>query len=119
MHERASQQARAEQHTLALLTLVVARNPYVGGMKDLELDDLFTGLARATVTAAPYSAAVMRGIETAVGLEARLGRLVLSQAHVDLLGGKDLARYWRNTRGSRAGASREALSALRGLKRKR
>ena len=88
---------------------MLARNPMIGGLKDLELDDLYTGLARHEINAAPYSTAVMRGIELAVALHAATGRLVLSQAHVDLLDGRALARWFKD----RPRAGRENLRRLR------
>jgi hypothetical protein len=120
IHDRATHQARADQHPIALLVTILAKHPYVGGMKDVEVDDMYTGLARVGVGKAPYSPAVMRGIDVAAALERKFGRLVLSQAHVDVLGSRDLVRYWRRSRGrDGVGSSKEALGALRGLRRKR
>jgi hypothetical protein len=120
IHDRATHQARADQHGIALLTTILAKHPYVGGMKDVEVEDMYTGLARVGLVQAPYSRSVMRGVDVAAALERRLGRVVLSQAHVDLLGNRDLVRYWRNTRErDRVSESKEALGALRGLRRER
>jgi hypothetical protein len=111
IHDRAVEQAKAEQSTLAFQALMLARNPMIGGHKDLEIDDLYTGLARHDLSVAPYSPAVMRGIQLAIDLHASTGRLVLSQAHVDLLDGQKLARYFKQQSG-RPGA-RERLANLR------
>jgi len=80
----------------------------IGGMKDLEIDDLYTGLARHDLSVAPYPPAVMRGIQLAIDLHASTGRLVLSQAHVDLLDGQKLARYFKQQSGKPGSRARLA-----------
>lgn len=80
IHREAARQARESQQLLAFQAFILARNPYVGGFKDLEIDDLYTGLARNVVDEPPHVPPAMRGIAVAF----RLG--LVTQPHVDLLG---------------------------------
>lgn len=58
------------------------------GNEDADLSDFWTGHARRGIRSAPYSDAVMAGIELAQQ------RRLLGQAHLDLLGADTLMRHW-------------------------
>lgn len=92
IHDQAQQQSKQDQQLLAYQAWILARNPYIGGFKDVDIDDLYTGLARYKVEEPPYPLVAMRGIAMALRMD------IVGQAHLDLLNSKATLK-WLKARG--------------------
>jgi len=85
IYRKAGQQAYQRQQIPAFQAWLLARNPYVGGMKELELEDLYTGIARSQILTPPHPLPALEALAFALRIHSRRETLV-TQEHVDLWG---------------------------------